>query len=41
MNQDKADKYDANRATALYNIVICLSQLDIKIIKEKEEIKNK
>ena len=41
MNQEKADKYDTDKAIAIYNIVICLSQLNIKIIEGKDKIKDK
>ena len=41
MNQEKADKYDTDKAIAIYNIVICLSQLNIEIIEGKDKIKDK
>lgn len=41
MNQEKADKYDTDKAMAMYNIVICLSQLDIEMIEGKDEMKDK
>ena len=41
MNQEKADKYDTDKVMAIYNIVICLSQLDIEMIEGKDEMKDK
>ena len=41
LNQEKAEKYEADKSTALYNIVICLSRLDLELIEEKVEMRDK